>query len=85
MLRRLILSVMSLKKLDFSGIEPDVRQFEEKFGKRVLVNCHDLSFNLQSCVAENDDGPTTNVGLNDTHTPHSTHLHKLAQFWKINF
>ncbi|XP_046886677.1 dedicator of cytokinesis protein 9 isoform X2 [Hypomesus transpacificus] len=49
------------QKLDFSGIEPDVRQFEEKFGKRVLVNCHDLSFNLQSCVAENDDGPTTNV------------------------
>lgn len=50
-----------LKKLDFSGIEPDVKQFEEKFGKRVLVNCNDLSFNLQSCVAENEEGPTTNV------------------------
>ncbi|XP_068165077.1 dedicator of cytokinesis protein 9 isoform X5 [Antennarius striatus] len=49
------------QKLDFSGIEPDVRQFEEKFGKRVLVGCHDLSFNLQGCVTENDDGPTTNV------------------------
>ncbi|XP_076152864.1 dedicator of cytokinesis protein 9 [Alosa pseudoharengus] len=49
------------QKLDFSGIEPDVRQFEEKFGKRVLVNCNDLSFNLQSCVSENDEGPTTNV------------------------
>ncbi|XP_029926229.1 dedicator of cytokinesis protein 9 isoform X2 [Myripristis murdjan] len=49
------------QKLDFSGIEPDVRQFEEKFGKRVLVSCHDLSFNLQSCVAENEEGPTTNV------------------------
>ncbi|XP_027878306.1 dedicator of cytokinesis protein 9 isoform X17 [Xiphophorus couchianus] len=49
------------QKLDFSGIEPDVKQFEEKFGKRVLVNCNDLSFNLQSCVAENEDGPTTNV------------------------
>uniref|UniRef100_A0AAQ4RZC8 Dedicator of cytokinesis 9b n=1 Tax=Gasterosteus aculeatus aculeatus TaxID=481459 RepID=A0AAQ4RZC8_GASAC len=48
-------------KLDFSGIEPDVRQFEEKFGKRVLVSCHDLSFNLQGCVAENEEGPTTNV------------------------
>ncbi|KAM8905418.1 dedicator of cytokinesis protein 9 isoform 3-T3 [Spinachia spinachia] len=49
------------QKLDFSGIEPDVRQFEEKFGKRVLVSCHDLSFNLQGCVAESEEGPTTNV------------------------
>lgn len=51
------------QKLDFSGIEPDVRQFEEKFGKRVLVSCHDLSFNLQGSVAENEQGPTTNVSL----------------------
>ena len=50
-----------MQKLDFSGIEPDIKQFEEKFGKRVLVNCNDLSFNLQSCVAENEEGPTTNV------------------------
>ncbi|XP_017282313.1 dedicator of cytokinesis protein 9 isoform X4 [Kryptolebias marmoratus] len=49
------------QKLDFSGIEPDVRPFEEKFGKRVLVSCHNLSFNLQGCVAENEEGPTTNV------------------------
>ncbi|KAG7463763.1 hypothetical protein MATL_G00180100 [Megalops atlanticus] len=49
------------QKLDFSGMEPDVRPFEEKFGKRILVNCNDLSFNLQSCVAENEEGPTTNV------------------------
>uniref|UniRef100_A0A8C1NL24 Dedicator of cytokinesis 9 n=1 Tax=Cyprinus carpio TaxID=7962 RepID=A0A8C1NL24_CYPCA len=48
-------------KLDFSGIEPDVKPFEERFGKRILVNCNDLSFNLQSCVAENEEGPTTNV------------------------
>ncbi|XP_067265296.1 dedicator of cytokinesis protein 9 isoform X2 [Chanodichthys erythropterus] len=50
-----------LQKLDFSGIEPEVKPFEEKFGKRILVNCNDLSFNLQSCVAENEEGPTTNV------------------------
>uniref|UniRef100_A0A673L5T1 Dedicator of cytokinesis protein 9-like n=1 Tax=Sinocyclocheilus rhinocerous TaxID=307959 RepID=A0A673L5T1_9TELE len=49
------------QRLDLSGIEPDVKQFEEKFGKRFLVSCNDLSFNLQSCVAENEEGPTTNV------------------------
>ncbi|XP_051998403.1 dedicator of cytokinesis protein 9-like isoform X2 [Xyrauchen texanus] len=50
-----------IQKLDFSGIELDVKPFEDKFGKRILVNCNDLSFNLQSCVAENEEGPTTNV------------------------
>uniref|UniRef100_A0A670KAE2 Dedicator of cytokinesis 9 n=1 Tax=Podarcis muralis TaxID=64176 RepID=A0A670KAE2_PODMU len=50
-----------LTKLDFSGIEPEVKPFEEKFGKKILVKCNDLSFNLQSCVAENEEGPTTNV------------------------
>ncbi|XP_019910378.1 dedicator of cytokinesis protein 9 isoform X17 [Esox lucius] len=49
------------QKLDFSGIEPEIKPFEEKFGKRILVNCNDLAFNLQSCVAENEEGPTTNV------------------------
>ncbi|POI22308.1 hypothetical protein CIB84_013943, partial [Bambusicola thoracicus] len=49
------------QKLDFSGVEPEVKPFEEKFGKKILVKCNDLSFNLQSCVAENEEGPTTNV------------------------
>ncbi|XP_035264875.1 dedicator of cytokinesis protein 9-like isoform X5 [Anguilla anguilla] len=49
------------QKFDFSGMEPDIKQFEEKFGKRIMVNCNDLAFNLQSCVAENEEGPTTNV------------------------
>ncbi|KAI1899017.1 hypothetical protein AGOR_G00078350 [Albula goreensis] len=49
------------QKLDFTGMEPDIKVLEEKFGKRLLVNCNDLSFNLQSCVAENEEGPTTNV------------------------
>ncbi|XP_054631989.1 dedicator of cytokinesis protein 9-like isoform X2 [Dunckerocampus dactyliophorus] len=49
------------QKVDFTSIEPDIRQFEEKFGKRILVNCHDLSFNLQGCIADNQEGPTTNV------------------------
>ncbi|XP_074048043.1 dedicator of cytokinesis protein 9 isoform X6 [Macrotis lagotis] len=49
------------QKLDFMGLEPEVKPFEEKFGKRILVRCNDLSFNLQCCVAENEEGPTTNV------------------------
>ncbi|XP_043560274.1 dedicator of cytokinesis protein 11 isoform X1 [Chiloscyllium plagiosum] len=49
------------QKLDFSGIEPDVRPFEEKFGKRFLVKCHDLTFALQGCVNEQADGTPTNV------------------------
>ncbi|XP_054829129.1 dedicator of cytokinesis protein 9 isoform X2 [Eublepharis macularius] len=49
------------QKLDFSGIEPEVKPFEEKCGKKILVKCNDLAFNLQSCVAENEEGPTTNV------------------------
>lgn len=60
------------QKLDFSGIEPDVRQFEEKFGKRVLVSCNDLSFNLQGCVADSEEGPTTNVRvMKSLQTAHS--------------
>ncbi|XP_043853652.1 dedicator of cytokinesis protein 9 isoform X3 [Dromiciops gliroides] len=48
-------------QLEFTGLEPEVKPFEEKFGKRILVKCNDLSFNLQCCVAENEEGPTTNV------------------------
>uniref|UniRef100_A0A3B4GQN1 Dedicator of cytokinesis protein 9-like n=1 Tax=Pundamilia nyererei TaxID=303518 RepID=A0A3B4GQN1_9CICH len=57
----LVFQLLFPQKLDFSAIEPNVQQFEEKFGKRVLVSCHDLLFNLQGCVAENDERPTTNV------------------------
>lgn len=59
--KQLNFSFLFLKKLDFSAIEPEVKPFEEKFGKKILVKCNDLSFNLQSCVAENEEGPTTNV------------------------
>uniref|UniRef100_A0A671XSY5 Dedicator of cytokinesis 11 n=1 Tax=Sparus aurata TaxID=8175 RepID=A0A671XSY5_SPAAU len=47
--------------LDFSGIEPDVKPFEERFGRRIVVSCHDLTFSLQGCVSEKGDGVLTNV------------------------
>ncbi|KAJ8337720.1 hypothetical protein SKAU_G00366860 [Synaphobranchus kaupii] len=49
------------QRLDFSGIEPDVKPFEDRFGRRVVVSCHDLTFSLQGCVNEKSDGVLTNV------------------------
>uniref|UniRef100_A0A672SMG5 Dedicator of cytokinesis protein 11-like n=1 Tax=Sinocyclocheilus grahami TaxID=75366 RepID=A0A672SMG5_SINGR len=49
------------QRLDFSGIEPDVKPFEERFGRRIMVSCHDLSFSLQGCVSEKNDAILTNV------------------------
>uniref|UniRef100_A0A673C5X1 Dedicator of cytokinesis 11 n=1 Tax=Sphaeramia orbicularis TaxID=375764 RepID=A0A673C5X1_9TELE len=49
------------QRLDFSGIEPDVKPFEERFGRRIVVSCHDLTFSLQGCVSEKGDGVLTNV------------------------
>uniref|UniRef100_A0A4W5KW36 Dedicator of cytokinesis 11 n=1 Tax=Hucho hucho TaxID=62062 RepID=A0A4W5KW36_9TELE len=49
------------QKLDFSGIEPDVKPFEERFGRRIAVSCHDLTFSLQGCANERGDGVLTNV------------------------
>lgn len=47
--------------MDFSGIEPDIKPFEEKCNKRFLVNCHDLTFNILGQVGDNVKGPPTNV------------------------
>ncbi|XP_076828065.1 dedicator of cytokinesis protein 11 isoform X2 [Brachyhypopomus gauderio] len=49
------------QRLDFSGIEPDVKPFEERFSRRIMVTCHDLTFSLQGCVSEKNDGVLTNV------------------------
>ncbi|KAK3545989.1 hypothetical protein QTP70_019305, partial [Hemibagrus guttatus] len=43
------------QRLDFSGIEPDVKPFEERFGRRIMVNCHDLTFSLQGSISEKND------------------------------
>ncbi|XP_046904810.1 LOW QUALITY PROTEIN: dedicator of cytokinesis protein 11 [Hypomesus transpacificus] len=49
------------QRLDFSGIEPDVKPFEERFGRRIVASCHDLTFSLQGCVSDKGDGVLTNV------------------------
>uniref|UniRef100_A0A2K6KAZ4 Dedicator of cytokinesis 11 n=1 Tax=Rhinopithecus bieti TaxID=61621 RepID=A0A2K6KAZ4_RHIBE len=49
------------ERLDFSGIEPDIKPFEEKCNKRFLVNCHDLTFNILGQIGDNAKGPPTNV------------------------
>ena len=38
-----------------------MKPFEERFGRRVVVSCHDLTFSLQGCVSEKGDGVLTNV------------------------
>ncbi|XP_053748101.1 dedicator of cytokinesis protein 11 isoform X5 [Panthera pardus] len=50
-----------VQRLDFSGIEPDIKPFEEKCNKRFLVNCHDLTFNVLGQVGDHARGPATNV------------------------
>ncbi|XP_043347474.1 dedicator of cytokinesis protein 11 isoform X4 [Dermochelys coriacea] len=50
-----------VQRLDFSGIEPDVKPFEEKCSRRFLVNCHDLTFNLLAHVCDRSEGSPTNV------------------------
>ncbi|MEE6525654.1 hypothetical protein FKM82_025814, partial [Ascaphus truei] len=48
-------------RLDFSGIEPDIRPFEEKCSRRFVVKCQELSFNILGHVNEKSEGPITNV------------------------
>ncbi|XP_074057352.1 dedicator of cytokinesis protein 11 isoform X2 [Macrotis lagotis] len=50
-----------VQRLDFSGIEPDVRPFEEKCSRRFIVSCHDISFNVLGHVGDSAQGPPTNV------------------------
>ncbi|XP_053555225.1 dedicator of cytokinesis protein 11 isoform X2 [Bombina bombina] len=50
-----------VQRLDFSGIEPDIRPFEEKSSRRFLVKCQELSFNILGHVDDISEGTLTNV------------------------
>uniref|UniRef100_A0A8B9NA04 Dedicator of cytokinesis 11 n=1 Tax=Accipiter nisus TaxID=211598 RepID=A0A8B9NA04_9AVES len=50
-----------VQRLDFSGIEPDVKPFEEKCSRRFVVCCQDFSLNLLAQLSDRSEGGPTNV------------------------
>ncbi|NWS40609.1 DOC11 protein, partial [Probosciger aterrimus] len=50
-----------VQRLDFSGMEPDVKPFEEKSSRRFVVSCQDFSLNLLAQLNDRAEGGPTNV------------------------
>uniref|UniRef100_A0A8C2YEB9 Dedicator of cytokinesis 11 n=1 Tax=Coturnix japonica TaxID=93934 RepID=A0A8C2YEB9_COTJA len=50
-----------VQRLDFSGMEPDVKPFEEKSSRRFVVCCQDLSLNLLAQLSDQSEEGPTNV------------------------
>ncbi|KAM7094633.1 dedicator of cytokinesis protein 11 isoform 4-T4 [Ciconia maguari] len=50
-----------VQRLDFSGIEPDVKPFEEKCSRRFVVCCQDFSLNLLAQLSDRSEEGPTNV------------------------
>ncbi|GAB0194912.1 dedicator of cytokinesis protein 11 [Grus japonensis] len=58
-----------VQRLDFSGIEPDVKPFEEKCSRRFVVCCQDFSLNLLAQLSDRSEGGPTN-GVFSVTDPH---------------
>ncbi|XP_037630995.1 dedicator of cytokinesis protein 10 isoform X12 [Sebastes umbrosus] len=54
--------VLRSPRIEHSSVESaPVRPFEEKLGRRFMINCRSLNLMLQGCINESETGPVTNI------------------------